>query len=332
MALLGNFAASRAAVVASLPARVSVYQIPTGWVVYFPPQVLADLTGDGSFTTGIFAVVPTEAFTSGSGTLSSTMLAIGTAAANFAGSGDATAVLALTNGVVDAFFTGDGLADGAVTFQYARSADLTGSGALSTTSVLPVLPALADFTGVGILNPEGMVEVEFSPLDFTGSGLADGSLFVIHQGLQSLFAGDGLLEATSSGAVNFQPSGMTKTGTQNFATAGAWMPVTGWSADTANYPGSTVTSNALNVQGGKVDATITVSLPYTGSFSNAHTARILVNGVVIATGTPVSTANGTMTVTATGVNLTNTDLVRVEAKLDTYANGSVSAGGYVRIT
>ncbi|MGF0289853.1 hypothetical protein ACQR3X_25570 [Rhodococcus ruber] len=132
-------------------------------------------------------------------------------------------------------------------------------------------------------------------------------------------------------STSFAPSGMTKSGTQTFTSAGAWMLVTGWSADTTNYPGSTVVSNGLDVQGAKGAATVSVSLPYTGSFTNAHTARILKNGTVVATGTPVSTANGTMTASWSGA-VVDTDVFTVEAKLDTYANGSVSAGGYIRIT
>ncbi|NCL74276.1 hypothetical protein [Rhodococcus sp. YH1] len=131
-------------------------------------------------------------------------------------------------------------------------------------------------------------------------------------------------------AVTFLPSRMTKTGTQNFTTS--WALLTGWTADTANYPGSTVVSNALQVQGGKSGATITASLPYTGSFTNPHTARILLNGSVIATGTANSAASGTMTATATDVTLADGDDITVEVMVGTYANGFVSAGGIVTIT
>lgn len=131
-------------------------------------------------------------------------------------------------------------------------------------------------------------------------------------------------------AVTFLPSRMTKTGTQNFTTS--WALLTGWTADTANYPGSTVVSNALQVQGGKTGATISVSLPYTGSFTNPHTARILVNGTVVATGADNTAASGTMTATASNVTLADGDDVTVEIMVGTYANGSVSAGGTVTIT
>ncbi|NCL75702.1 hypothetical protein [Rhodococcus sp. YH1] len=131
-------------------------------------------------------------------------------------------------------------------------------------------------------------------------------------------------------AVTFLPSGMTKNGTQNFTTS--WALLTGWTANTGTYPGSTVVSNALQAQGGKTGATISVSLPYTGSFTNPHTARILLNGAVIATGTPNGAASGTMTATASDVTLADGDDVTVEVMVDTYADGSVSAGGTVTIT
>lgn len=131
-------------------------------------------------------------------------------------------------------------------------------------------------------------------------------------------------------AVTFLPSGMTKNGTQNFTTS--WALLTGWTADTANYPGSTVVSNALQVQGGKTDATISVSLPFTGSFTQGHIARIKLNGAVIATGPSNGASSGTMTATASNVTLADGDDVTVEVMVDTYANGSVSAGGTVTIT
>lgn len=130
-------------------------------------------------------------------------------------------------------------------------------------------------------------------------------------------------------AVTFLPSGMTKSGTQNFTTS--WALLTGWTPDTGTYPGSSVVSNALQVQGAKPDATISVSLPYTGSFTNPHTARILLNGVVIATGTGNTAASGTMTATASNVAVADGDDITIEVMVGTYANGSVSAGGTVTI-
>ena len=131
-------------------------------------------------------------------------------------------------------------------------------------------------------------------------------------------------------AVTFLPSRMTKTGTQNFTTS--WALLTGWTADTANYPGSTVVSNALQVQGGKTGATISVSLPFTSSLSFTRTARILLNGAVIATGADVASNSGTMTATATDVTLADGDDVTIEVIMPTIADGSVSAGGTVTIT
>lgn len=131
-------------------------------------------------------------------------------------------------------------------------------------------------------------------------------------------------------AVTFLPSGMTKLGTQAFTTA--WAPLNIWIADTANYPGSTVVSNALQVQGSKPDATISVSLPYTGSFMLNRRARIKVNGTVIATSAAFTALSGTITVTANNVNLADGDDITIEAIMETYAEGSISAGGTVTIT
>ncbi|WP_343466455.1 hypothetical protein AAI421_13345 [Rhodococcus aetherivorans] len=131
-------------------------------------------------------------------------------------------------------------------------------------------------------------------------------------------------------AVTFLPSGMTKTGTQNLTTS--WALLAGWTANTGTYPGSTVVSNALQAQGAKANATISASLPFTSSFSYTKTARILLNGTVIATGDGVSTNNGTMTATASNVTLADGDDVTIEVMISTFATGSVSAGGTVTIT
>lgn len=123
---------------------------------------------------------------------------------------------------------------------------------------------------------------------------------------------------------------MTKNGTQNFTTS--WAKATSWTANTGTYPGSTVVNNDLQVQGSKSDATITVSLPYTGSFSYTRNARILHNGVVIATGAGWTTTSGTLSVTATDVSVADGDDISVEIIMNTFGSGSISNGGTVTIT
>lgn len=123
---------------------------------------------------------------------------------------------------------------------------------------------------------------------------------------------------------------MTKNGTQSFTTS--WAQANSWTANTGTYPGSTVTSNALQVQGGKSDATITVSLPYTGSFSYERNARIKLNGTVIATGAGWTSSSGTLSVTATDVAVVDGDDITIEIIMNTFASGSISNGGTVTIT
>lgn len=205
--------------------------------------------------------------------------------------------------------------------------DVTGSGSAGAT-VVPVVNPVVAVSGSGtgaativpVVNPAGGV---------SAAGTAAATVVPVGVGALAV-SGSGAAGATVVGVPSFQPSGMTKSGTQSFTTS--WAKLLGWTADTGNYPGSTVVDNSLDVQGAKPNATITVSLPYTGSFTNPHTARILVNGVVVATGAAVSTQSGTMTATATSVALMDTDKVSVEVMVGTYANGSVSDGGYVRIT
>ncbi|WP_395704997.1 hypothetical protein [Rhodococcus ruber] len=131
-------------------------------------------------------------------------------------------------------------------------------------------------------------------------------------------------------AVTFTPSGMTKTGTQSFTTA--WAPLNGWTADTGTYPGSTVVSNALQVQGGKPDATISVSLPYSSTFTQNRRARIKLNGTVIATSGAFTANSGTITVSATGVAVADGDDITIDVIMETYASGSISANGTVTVT
>ncbi|AXY51643.1 hypothetical protein [Rhodococcus ruber] len=146
--------------------------------------------------------------------------------------------------------------------------------------------------------------------------------------------GSTAVQAISLGAAiiwhGFSPSGMTKSGTQSFTTS--WALLAGWLANTGTYPGSTVVSNALQVQGSKPDATIAVSLPYSSTFSNNRRARIKVNGTVVATSAGFTANSGTIEVTATGVAVADGDDITIEVIMETYASGSISAGGTVTVT
>lgn len=133
----------------------------------------------------------------------------------------------------------------------------------------------------------------------------------------------------------FAPSGMTKNGSGSTTTSFA--DITGWIVDPA-YPGSAIDSNtSLIAQGAKSGATLTANIPFSGSFfsGTGTQVRILVNGVVVATGTAVATSSGTATCVATGQNINQGDLVKAQIVANGYtASPTVTAGTstYLRIT
>lgn len=137
---------------------------------------------------------------------------------------------------------------------------------------------------------------------------------------------------------SFQPSGMTKNGTQAWTNSATYASLNNWTANTGTYPGSSVDgSHRLVVQGSKTGATITAQVPYTGSaFAQAHTIRCVnQSGTIIGSASSsVTTApNGTVTLTLTGVDLTGITAVGVQTA-GGLSPGTVSsgAGTYLTIT
>lgn len=122
----------------------------------------------------------------------------------------------------------------------------------------------------------------------------------------------------------FSPSGMTKSGTQTF-NVGSWTPLTSWSADTTNYPGSSVASDQLVMQGNKASVTLTANVAFTGGTLNvSHQCRIVdQSGNVLATGSAVSANSGTCTASYTG------SLVGVTSIGVQIISGNASYGGTV---
>lgn len=132
----------------------------------------------------------------------------------------------------------------------------------------------------------------------------------------------------------FAPSGMTKNSTQTWQTSATWVAITSWAANTTTYPGSTVTTDRLVVQGAKTNATLSASIPYTGGiFSRGHTARLVnQSGAVIATGATVTADSGTCTVTATNVNLSGITSVGVQMNSTGSNAGTVTSGSTCFLT
>ncbi|WP_143861457.1 hypothetical protein [Nocardia amikacinitolerans] len=136
------------------------------------------------------------------------------------------------------------------------------------------------------------------------------------------------------GGQSFTPSGMTKSGTEPWANGSIWTTITSWTPNTGTYPGSSVTSDGLNVQGTKTGATIAASVSFTGALGGTHTIRLIDQANnVIATGTGIGGTSGTCTVTANSVDLTSITNVRVQMHSTAgSSSGTVSAGGTCTIT
>lgn len=213
----------------------------------------------------------------------------------------------------------------------------TASGTLSMTAAVTEVAA---FSGSGALvgpNTSGM-----------GSGTG---VLSMATGGSALFGTTGSASAAIGGPVlwtgtgtlsaavqpGFQKSGMTKSGTQATpSTSQSWAQIASWSPDTTNYPGSTVTSNALISQGAKATATVSASVAWTpGSFGNSIQVRLKQNGNLLLAGQVTTTSPST--VTAPSVAIASGDQITVEV-CDTapfvYATATITAGTntYVHIS
>lgn len=132
---------------------------------------------------------------------------------------------------------------------------------------------------------------------------------------------------------SFAPSGMNKNGS-TFTLASSYTQVTGWTADTTGYPGSTVTSDALAVQGSTSNATVAATCPWTSSLSCTVTLRLFKNGSQIVQGSGSSGTAGTATASVGGITLTTGDTITVQAISTQGSFTSIASGSgtFVRIT
>ncbi|WP_330185032.1 hypothetical protein OHB26_16455 [Nocardia sp. NBC_01503] len=154
--------------------------------------------------------------------------------------------------------------------------------ALAVTVNSASSPLLATFGGAGLLTTQ-----LGPPPTVNAAGSTMGSLSAT-TGVLANFSGTGAAAATL-----FAPSGMNKNGSQSGPSNGNWTQVTGWTADTANFPGSSVSTDALAGQGTKAGATVATSIswaPSTGFINNTLGIRIKQNGTPIATAAPTTTS------------------------------------------
>ncbi|MFC3963501.1 hypothetical protein [Nocardia jiangsuensis] len=272
------------------------------------PFLEADLLGTGALLVALRASVLTPGAGAGAGQLTAVTRSNPSVTAHYAAGGTAVARTAAGPSAIvlaTAGFDGTGAAS-------ASDAAARGSGELSATTV---------------------VHGEL-PAAFHGVAAAVGIIYSPPAPLTAALTGQGAL--TAAVTTGFSASGMNKNGAQAGPnTMNAWIELTGWTADTGAYPGSTVTTNkSLVSQGSKVAAVVSGSVSWT---SNAFTPaavsmRLKLNDIVIATGTVANPATASATVT-----VANGDRVSVEIKdggsfTSLYPATVNAAGTFARIT
>lgn len=130
----------------------------------------------------------------------------------------------------------------------------------------------------------------------------------------------------------FHPSRMTKSGTQAWTSSASWSTITSWSATNTANAGvpeytSFISSNALVVIGNKAGASLSASVPFTGSTAErSHAIRIVraSDRTVVATGNPVVGTDGTCTVSTTR-NVFAGESYRVEMQSDGSSAGTITS-------
>ncbi|MEU1526339.1 hypothetical protein ABZ413_29500 [Nocardia rhamnosiphila] len=140
--------------------------------------------------------------------------------------------------------------------------------------------------------------------------------------------------------ITFVPSGMLKSGPESARYGTGETQITGWAADTANYPGSTLSGNDLVAQRGGDNVTLTASIEFRNAATNTRTLTLRI--YVVGNPTPVATSGAVsmsigatqfISATATGLTVADLALVRVTAQpnLTNSIVSTANAAGYVRV-
>lgn len=127
------------------------------------------------------------------------------------------------------------------------------------------------------------------------------------------------------------PAGMALSSSFSAAASSSYQQITGFAADTTNYPGSTVSSNALVIPS-TATYTLSASASWSSTFSSyAGTLEIERNGTVVVTGSAgVAGSTGTCTATTT-LACTAGDLITLWYEYSLYLATTVTAA-YVHAT
>lgn len=129
-------------------------------------------------------------------------------------------------------------------------------------------------------------------------------------------------------AKSYLPAGMNKSGTQTVtANTTTYTQLTTWTADTTNYPGSTVSTNSLVIQStGNAALSGAVSWNAGGITGNA-TVQLYKNGSVVLTGSATPTeSSGTATVSGT-ISCVAGDLIALYFIFNTFTDVTINAAG-----
>lgn len=207
-------------------------------------------------------------------------------------------------------------------------APLSAAGELQATAV-PA--ALAQFSASATLTGSMLPTAAAT---FTAAGTLSGPIVA---STAAPFTGAGTLSAT---AITLNPSGMNKNGSYTMSTS--YTEVPSWTADTATYPGSSLSGNGLVVQGTTTNAVITaqiaVQLPGNSQKQNVD-IQIYRNGSTLL-GTvpaspvacPVSTTTN-VTGSLSNVSLNAGDVITIRTrKTNSFSATVVATNTWVRIT
>lgn len=125
----------------------------------------------------------------------------------------------------------------------------------------------------------------------------------------------------------YYPGKMTKSGALSWVTSNVWTDITGWAAQNDSTYTSILPAPGLVVLTDKTSATMTASVPFTGAAPGLdHVVRIVrvSDGAVIATGTSVTAAMGTATVTISGVPVVRGEVYKLQMQGGAGSTGTIT--------
>lgn len=320
-------------------AAIEVFPGPDAATEQFPPiptfAVLVDASASGIGIAGalVIAIPWRVAPAAGLGSAGADVAVVVELDAAAAGLG--TAGAKFVKDVIDATAAGAGTADALMIPSVAAGASAAGIGTAGMDGYpIAVVEAFATASGSGSAAVIPGVHISAHA---AGSGAAGATAVPVAEATAAA-AGVGTAGAE---VVTFTPSQMIRSGASPQVGTSP-TKVTGWVADTTNYPGSVVTDNELVVVGDADNATVTASVEFQNDDFSPRTATLrlyLADQIEpIATGSlsipaTFSGGLGTVVATATGVAVSDGQLIEVRASSNVLnsLNATANAASYVRV-